>query len=64
MQNKSAELLVHDLLGILRWWQQSIKQIVGLFAVPSPADFPGLQTHETNPDCPNQYFNFLHGLNT
>ena len=41
MQNKSAELLVHDLLGILRWRQQSIKQIVGLFAVPSPGDCLG-----------------------
>ena len=41
MQNESAELLVQDLLGISRWRQQSIKRIVGPFAVPSPGDCLG-----------------------
>ena len=62
MQNASAEPLVQDLLGISRRGQQSIKRIVGPFAVPSLGDCLGLHTHEANSDCSNQYFNFLHGL--
>lgn len=41
MHNKNAEALVQDLLGISRWQQQSIKRIVGAFAVQSPGDCPG-----------------------